>query len=58
MVDLGTEVARGRGNDVLIGIENVVGSAFDDVIKGTDRERHSARRFATLVAVCGRGGSL
>lgn len=36
-VDLRTGRARGHGDDVLIGIEGVVGSNFDDVVIGDDQ---------------------
>lgn len=44
VVDLEREVATGSGSDVLIGIENVVGTDFDDVIKGTERD-HSDHSY-------------
>ncbi len=34
VVNLGAGTASGDGNDTLVGIENVTGSAFDDVIEG------------------------
>lgn len=37
VVDLREGMATGWGTDVLTGIENVVGTDFDDVIKGTHR---------------------
>jgi Ca2+-binding RTX toxin-like protein len=34
-VDLGAGTATGWGNDTLVGVHNVIGSAFDDVLRGS-----------------------
>lgn len=37
VVDLGAHTAHGLGNDTLSGIEGVVGSSFDDLLKGDSK---------------------
>ncbi|GMU23395.1 MAG: hypothetical protein AMXMBFR13_34730 [Phycisphaerae bacterium] len=45
----GSATGDGLGTDTLIGIENVIGSPFDDVIRGSDVDEANSRRFNLFV---------
>lgn len=57
VVNLGTGTATGWGNDILIDIEMIGGSEFDDVIIGNKRERDVLRGYGGDDLLKGRGGN-
>ena len=54
-VDLETNIATGAGTDTLISIENIVGSNYDDILKGNDENNtiYGAKENDTIYGKAG-----